>query len=98
MTQRRRYKNLLRQPHRQISHLHLENNPCPEGPPRSCGGNRGGVRIVPLKNMGKSVLVYQKRRGGGKLLRSRFYEGSNGRNRLTSKNNTQNHHKVSQNI
>ena len=26
----KRYKNLLHQPHRKISHLHLRNNPYPE--------------------------------------------------------------------
>ena len=35
-TQLRRYKNLQRQPRRQISCLHL-NNPYLEGHPRSCG-------------------------------------------------------------
>ncbi len=36
-TRFRRYKNLPLQPHHQISHLHLRNNPYPEGHPRSCG-------------------------------------------------------------
>ena len=35
-TRFRRYKNLPLQSHHQISHLHLRNNPYPEGHPRSC--------------------------------------------------------------
>ena len=33
----RRYRNLLRQNHRQMDHLHLRNNPYPEDHPRSYG-------------------------------------------------------------
>ena len=42
-TRFRRYKNLLLRPHHQISHLHLRNNPYPEGHPRSCGELRTNV-------------------------------------------------------